>query len=86
MNPRKKKILYKSQNRGTKEMDILIGNYAEKYLDTMSACELLFFESLINERDLDLYDWITCAKTLPKRLAHPLMHDIINYNRDSMKN
>jgi len=52
----------------------------------MSKSELLFFESLTNEKDLDLYDWITLSKPFPRRLAHPLMQDIINYNRNLKNN
>ena len=36
----KKQIIYRSTHRGTKEMDILLGNFAKKYIDILSEIDL----------------------------------------------
>ena len=53
----KKKILYRSEHRGTKEMDILLSNFVKKYVNSLSESELCELESLLNIDDEVLYKW-----------------------------
>ena len=54
-----KKLLFKASHRGTKEMDIILGNFAKKNLDTMNTDNLKLFEELLEVPDPDLYKWFT---------------------------
>ena len=47
-----------STHRGCKEMDIILGNFAEKYLDQLQDDELILYERLLMESDSILYDAI----------------------------
>jgi len=40
----KKKILYRSEHRGTKEMDLLLSNFVKKYINSLNECELCELE------------------------------------------
>jgi len=51
------KILYRSTHRGTKEMDILLGNFVKKYIDTFNDKELSDLIELLNCEDSILYNW-----------------------------
>ena len=53
----KKKILYRSGHRGTKEMDILLSNFVKKYINSLNESELCELESLLNIDDKVLYKW-----------------------------
>ena len=53
----KKKILYRSEHRGTKEMDLLLGNFVKKYVNSLNESELCALESLLNIDDEVLYKW-----------------------------
>ena len=53
----KKKILYLSEHRGTKEMDILLSNFVKKYINSLNESELYELESLLNIDDKVLYKW-----------------------------
>ena len=53
----KKKILYCSEHRGTKEMDLLLGNFVKKYVNLLNEDELCELESLLNIDDEVLYKW-----------------------------
>ena len=53
----KKKILYLSQHRGIKEMDLLLGNFVEKYINVFNEKELEELESLLSIDDNTLYSW-----------------------------
>ena len=54
-----KKLLFKASHRGTKEMDIILGNYAANSLEKMSVNELNLFEEFLELPDPDIYKWIT---------------------------
>ena len=43
----KKKILYRSEHRGTKEMDILLSNFVKKYVNSLNESELCELELFI---------------------------------------
>ena len=51
------KILYRATHRGTKEMDILLGNFVKKYIDTLDDKELFDLSELLNCEDSILYNW-----------------------------
>tara|TARA_B100001250_G_scaffold408764_1_gene431752 strand:+ start:362 stop:616 length:255 start_codon:yes stop_codon:yes gene_type:complete len=51
------KILYRSSHRGTKEMDILLGNFVKKYIDELNDQELHDLSELLNYEDSILYNW-----------------------------
>ena len=53
----KKKILYRSEHRGTKEMDLLLSNFVKKYVNFLNESELCELESLLNIDDEVLYKW-----------------------------
>ena len=53
----KKKILYLSERRGTKEMDLILSSFVKKYIDLFDKKELVDLESLLNMEDEILYKW-----------------------------
>ena len=53
----KKKILYRSEHRGTKEMDLLLSNFVKRYVNFLNEGELYELESLLNIDDEVLYKW-----------------------------
>ena len=59
----KKKIIYRSNYRGTKEMDILLGAFAQKYIDKLNESDLIDLEKLLNIDDANLYNFYNGFKT-----------------------
>ena len=53
----KKKIIYRSMHRGTKEMDLLLGNFVKKYIEKLDSDELKDLDNLLFIDDEDLYKW-----------------------------
>ena len=64
---RRKRLLYQSLHRGCKETDMILGNFASKYLDKLTDEEIDLYENFINEKDWDIYAWITGSIKLPKK-------------------
>jgi len=66
---RLKRLAMRSARRGTKEMDIILGRYAEAHLAAMAADTLDLYEALLEENDQDLYQWVTGQVAPPARFA-----------------
>jgi antitoxin CptB len=62
MNNLIKKLLYRSNHRGTKEMDLLIGGFANENLNKLNPDELKEFEILLNFTDKELSSWLVDKK------------------------
>ena len=53
----KKQIIYRSMHRGTKEMDLLLGNFVKKYIDKFDTEELRDLDKLLFIEDEVIYKW-----------------------------
>ena len=53
----RKKIIFRSERRGTKEMDLLLSNFVKRYVNFLNEGELYELESLLNIDDEVLYKW-----------------------------
>ena len=53
----KKQIIYRSTHRGSKEMDILLGNFVKKHIDNFNDDELKDVEQILFIEDEILYRW-----------------------------
>ena len=58
LETRRRRAAFRANHRGTKEMDWLLGKYADVQLPTMTEQELKLFETLIEMPDPDLQTWI----------------------------
>ena len=52
-----KQVIYRSSHRGTKEMDLLLGNFVKKYVDELNVTELKDLEKLLFIEDEVIYKW-----------------------------
>jgi len=59
----KKKIIYRSNYRGTKEMDKLLGTFTKKNINNLNYEDLIDLEKLLNIDDANLYNFYTGAET-----------------------
>lgn len=56
---RRKRLRFRSWHRGTKEIDLLLGTFADRHLAEFDDAQLAAYEALLLESDPDLYEWIT---------------------------
>ena len=59
----KKKIIYRSNYRGTKEMDKLLGAFTNRYIDKLNHTDLIDLEKLLDIDDNSLYNFYNGLKT-----------------------
>ena len=73
LDPRRRRILFRANHRGTKEADRLIGGYVTPRLTAMTDAELDMLEALMQWPDPDLADWLSGRCPIPEQSDSPLM-------------
>ena len=69
---RRKRLLFRAQRRGFKEVDLVFGTFAAAELSGMSATELDQFESLLDAQDQEVYDWLRGHSPAPAEYDTPV--------------
>ncbi len=64
---RLKRLYMRSWRRGTKEMDMILGPFADQGLRDLDGGELDIFEEMQAENDQELYQWFSDQKEIPER-------------------
>lgn len=76
---RRNRLLYRSRHRGTKEMDVLLGSFAERHIGGFSESELDQYEALLAESDPDLLNWCLGLDNPPKEKMSNIMILFVNH-------
>ena len=70
---RRKRLAFRAWHRGTREADLLIGNFADAVLAELDDKGLDQFEALLECSDIDVYEWMTGKTAPPETYDHDLM-------------
>ena len=62
----RRKLKFRAWHRGTREMDLLLGSFADLNLPDFDAAKLVQFEKLLNCPDPDLYEWVSGQNSPPE--------------------
>ncbi len=80
LDPRRRKILFRSWHRGMREMDLIMGKFADKEIGALSAQELDDFELLIEVPDRDLFGWIVSGTEVPSNYDTPVFRKLRDFH------
>ena len=77
-----KKIEYRINYRSTREMDLIFRKFWSDFKNDHSVEELNIFKRLINENDVDIYNWIIGVSTTPEiyRIMIEKIRSILEFN------
>lgn len=69
-----RKAKYRGTHRGTKESDLVVGGYFDRYHASWTEADLAWFEQLLEEQDVDILAWAFGTAAVPARLDGEQMH------------
>lgn len=75
----RRRLLFQSRHRGVKELDLILGPFAERYVPAFGAEELKDFAVLLAEPDPDIYDWLAGRVPLPARLQNRVTSLLLSF-------
>jgi antitoxin CptB len=67
---RKKRLLFRSWHRGTREADLILGRFAEAHLARFDPAQLDRYETLLQCSDAEIFDWVAGRAPLPATHDH----------------
>ena len=79
LDERRRRLLFRCWHRGTREMDLVLGRFADAEIASLGDDELAQLERLIEVPDPDLYAAVTSDKALPPELAGGLFDRIKSF-------
>ncbi len=74
-----KRLRFRSTHRGCKEMDLVLGTFADEHLEDLSPTLLSIYGRLLDESDADIWDWLMGTREIPNPDYAPLLALMIAY-------
>lgn len=72
LDRRRRRLLFRAWHRGIREMDLVLGSFADREIAAMTNSELDDFEALLEIDDLQLLKWVTGQTPTPADVATPM--------------
>lgn len=79
LDSRRRRLRYRAWHRGTKEMDLVLGPYADAHVAGLDIAGLDRLEALMEEPDTDLLKWVTGQETPPENVDRELLGRLIDF-------
>ncbi len=81
LDARRKRARIRAWHRGMKEMDLILGGYADAKIDEMPLNDLIIFEDLMDALDRDLFKWFTGEGPTPTKYNTALFQSICEFHK-----
>lgn len=79
LSDQKKKLIFRSWHRGTREMDLIMGTFAQAHVPSFTDAELAAYEDVLLENDPDVYDWYIGAKPVPANRMNSVLEKLLAF-------
>ena len=76
LDARNRRILFRSWHRGMREMDLVLGRFADAEIARLCDSELDDYERLLEAQDRDVFSWLTGEAEIPSLYDTPVLRKI----------
>jgi antitoxin CptB len=80
LDVRRRQLLFRSWHRGTREMDLIMGRFADRHIERLTETELADYERLSVLPDPDLLAWITGEVLVPADYDTPVFRKLRDFH------
>ena len=81
LDARRRKLLFRSWHRGIREMDLILGTFADSEIGGLGDAELDDYQALLELQDVDLLSWVTGEQPIPQSYDTPVFARILAFRR-----
>ena len=85
LDVRRRRLRFRAWHRGTREMDLLLGRFADAEATKFDEQSMASFEALLEVPDPDLYNWITGTAEIPAPYDTPLLRRLRDFHLGSAR-
>jgi antitoxin CptB len=82
LDARRRKLLFRSWHRGMREMDLILGSFADAEIGALTDTEIDQYENLLEIPDTELLPWITGERTIPEAEQTDILLRILAFRRN----
>lgn len=83
MDAHRKKLTFRAWRRGFREMDLLLGAFADAHMAEMNDQEVVEFERLLATPDWEVYAWIIGQKPIPDNHQSSVLDRLIAFRYEA---
>jgi antitoxin CptB len=80
LDERRRRLLFRAWRRGVREMDLIVGRFADAYIDQFDPPALDEFERLIEVPNAELYAWIVGSESAPAKSDSGVLRQLIAFH------
>lgn len=80
LDPRRRRLLFRAWRRGVREMDLIIGRFADVRIESLDPPGLDDFERLIEVPNNDLYAWVVGDTAVPPNYDTAVLRELVAFH------
>ena len=77
----RKRLIFRSWHRGTREIDLLLGRFADVHVPEFDGEALALYDKLLENDDPDIYNWVTGAEDVPDTENSEVLKLLVEFYR-----
>jgi len=85
MELKRKRLIFRSWHRGTREIDLMLGRFADLHLPDFNDSQLNSYERLLNNSSPDIYNWISKNEPVPPSEQSEVTDIILDFFKNNIK-
>ena len=86
LDPRRRRLLFRSWHRGIREMDLVLGKFADAHIATLGDGELDEYERWLDVADQKIYGWVNGQQAVPVEFDTALFRKLRDFHKDGPPN
>ena len=80
LDERRKRLLFRSWHRGIREMDLVLGRFADAQIAKLSDTDLDEYEAWLEVPDQQIFTWVNGTQTAPAEIDTPLFRRLCDFH------
>ena len=84
LDPRRRKLKFRLWHRGIREMDLVLGGFADAELAGLNDSDLAEVESWLDVPDQQMFAWVNGAETLPADVDTVLFRKLRSFHKNDL--
>jgi antitoxin CptB len=80
LDVRRRQLLFRAWRRGVREMDLIVGRFADARIEVLEGPELDDFERLMEAPNAGLYAWVTGAEPTPRDYDTSVLRQLMRFH------
>ena len=83
LDPRRRRLLFRAWRRGVREMDLIIGRFADAHIEAFDDAGLDDFEHLMEAPNAELYAWVVGAESVPAAYDTAVLAELRSFHKQT---